>query len=362
MKKTLLVSFLLMNGYWLFAQNERFYKVYEGKAGNMDATLLLCKSGNSFGGYVWFGKTQWPIPIYGGNRAGITDSITLAAGTEPYTLNLTGVFISEKFTGTSSLQLNDAPAKNGPLQMQVNNNRSFTAFSYFSAEDSAKLPAKIRNESTSDYIISTIWPEGNSTLDNAIKVQIRKMLELPATVATPAAWIASQVKKSAASWKATNSKLSPKDAADMGLSLSEQEETRIMVMYENEKYITLANYNFSYTGGAHGNYGTGLVVLNKQNGKQVRMADVLNTRGIKLLPAILDKVARLQFGIKNNLPLDQNDFLVKTISPSKNFYITSTGIGFLYAPYEIKSFADGDINLLIPFTALTNYLQSDFRY
>jgi Protein of unknown function (DUF3298)/Deacetylase PdaC len=362
MKKILSVSLFLMNGCLLFAQKEQLYKVYSGEAGNMDATMLLCRSGKSYGGYIWFDKTQWPMPIYGGSRVDATDSIILAAGTEPFTLNLTGIFNNETFRGISSLQLNESPAKAGPLQLQINKDKHFTAFSYFSAEDSAKLLPKIKNESTADYIISTIWPDGSSTLDNAIKMQIRKMLKMPATAAAPATWISSQVKKSATSWKANNSKLSPKDAADMGLSLSEQEETRIMVMYENEKYITLANYNFSYTGGAHGNYGTELVVLNKQYGKQMRVDDVLTAQGIKLLPAILDRVARLQFGIRNNLPLDQNNFLVKTISPSKNFYITSTGIGFLYAPYELKSFADGDINLLIPFTALKAYLQPGFRY
>ncbi len=301
------------------------------------------------------------MSIYGGNRIGGTDSITMAAGTVPFSLNLTGVFTKESFTGISSLQINHTLAKTGPLQMPADD-KNLTAFSYISGEDSAKLPASLKNESTADFILSTIWPNGNTTLENAIKMQVRKMLKMPATITTPAAWLSSQAKKSAAVWKVTNSKLSPKDAADMGMSLSEQEETRIMVMYENEKYITLANYNFSYTGGAHGNYGTELVVLNKQSGKQMHLGDVLTSQGIKLLPAILDRVARLQFGIKNNLPLDQNNFFVKTINPSKNFYITSTGIGFLYAPYELKSFADGDVNLLIPFTALKTYLQQGFSY
>ena len=188
------------------------------------------------------------------------------------------------------------------------------------------------------------------------------MLNMPATVTEPGKWLMNSVKKSATAWKKENSKLSPNDLSDMGLSLSVQEETRVMVMYENEYYITLANYTFSYSGGAHGNYGTSLATINKLNGQQMKLSDVLNITGIKMLPVILEKVARLQYAIKNNLPLDQNDFLVKKIEPSKNFYITSSGIGFLYAPYEIKSFADGDVNLLIPFTVLTTYLQPNFKH
>jgi hypothetical protein len=70
----------------------------------------------------------------------------------------------------------------------------------------------------------------------------------------------------------------------------------------------------------------------------------------------LDKVVRLTYGIKNNKPPDENGFTVKKILPAKNMYVTVVGIGFIYAPYEIKSFAEGEINLVILFTALANYL------
>jgi Protein of unknown function (DUF3298) len=48
--------------------------------------------------------------------------------------------------------------------------------------------------------------------------------------------------------------------------------------------------------------------------------------------------------------------------PAENFYVTTAGIGFLYAPYEIKSFADGEVNLLVPFSALNAYLQPGFKH
>lgn len=36
-------------------------------------------------------------------------------------------------------------------------------------------------------------------------------------------------------WKKQYSKLSPKEASEMGTSLSVQQEDRVLVMYENEK-------------------------------------------------------------------------------------------------------------------------------
>lgn len=358
MKKNLTVVFFLLNIFYSYSQaTETWYKVYTGKVGNLSATLHLHKAEKNYSGYIWFDQNQWPMPIYSGEQVAMTDSINISAASGPITLNLTGIFNNESFNGVSVLAKEGSLSKKASFQLQVNTNKAFTPFEYFSAQDSAKLLPQIKNESTCDYISSTVWPKGIATIDAALKKQIRKILKLPATVTEPGKWLTSSVKKSATLWKKENSKLSPQEASDMGLSLSVQEETNIMVMYENEYYITLANYDYSYSGGAHGNYATSLFAINKQTAKQMQLSDILTAQGIKMLPVYLDKVARVQYGIKNNLPLDQNDFLVKRIGASKNFYITTSGIGFLYATYELKSFAEGDVNLLIPFTALKSYLQ-----
>lgn len=363
MKTFFYTLFFFLNSFCANSQTtETWYKVYTGKMGNLSATLHLHKAEKNSNGYIWFDQNQWPMPIFSGERIAGTDSINISAASGPISLNLTGVFSNENFNGTSVLVKEGSGSKKASFQLTVNTNKKFTQFGYFSAEDSAKLLPQIKSESTCDYISATVWPKGNTPIDAALKKQIGKMLSMPITVTEPGKWLTNSVKKSTASWKKENSKLSPKDASEMGLSLSVQEENRVMVMYENEYYITLANYTFSYTGGAHGNYGTSLAAINKQNGQQVKLTDALNPAGIKLLPILLEKIARLQYGIKNNLPLDQNDFLVKKIEPSKNFYITSSGIGFLYAPYEIKSFAEGDVNLLIPFTALNGYLEPGFQH
>ncbi|MEO7121338.1 MAG: DUF3298 domain-containing protein, partial [Ginsengibacter sp.] len=186
--------------------------------------------------------------------------------------------------------------------------------------------------------------------------------QIPSTVNDPKKWFVTEIKKAAEIWKKQNNNITPKEASEMGASLSEDEETSVKVMYENKYYITLAEFNYSFTGGAHGNYGTTLVTINKKNNRTMKLSDVLNAKGILRISAYLDKAARLQYGVKNNKPLDQNSFFVKKIIPSKNIYITSTGIGFLYGPYELRSFADGEVNLLVPFKELISYLQPSFKY
>lgn len=363
MKTFFSVLFFLMFSFCGLAQTDQtWYKVYTGKVGNLSATIHLHKAEKNYNGYLWFDQNQWPMPIYSGERVGITDSINISCSSGPISINLTGILNTESFKGVSVLEKEGSGSKKAYFELQLNTGKKFTSFGYFSAHDSAGLLPQIKNESTCDYVAACVWPMGTTLVDASFKKQISKMISMPATVTEPGKWLTTFVKKSTVAWKKDNSKLSPKDASEMGLSLSVQEEGRVMVMFENEYYVTLANYTFSYSGGAHGNYGTSLAVINKLNGLQMKLSDVLNMTGIKMLPVILEKVARLQYGVKNNLPLDQNNFLVKKIEPAKNFYITSSGIGFLYAPYEIKSFADGDVNLLISFTVLNSYLQPGFKH
>lgn len=153
----------------------------------------------------------------------------------------------------------------------------------------------------------------------------------------------------------------PSETAEMGMSLSQEQDTRTMVMFENAKLITLAAFYSTYTGGAHGNYSTATVSLLKDTGKVLALTDVLTPAGINALPTLLDAVARAQYGVTNRLPLDQNGFNVNTIKPSENFFVTSSGIGFLYPPYELRSFADGEITLQVPAAILANYWQPAFK-
>ncbi len=342
--------------------NDNWYKVYSGNIDTFSATFHVIKSNDIYSGYIWFKQNQWPMPIYNSQKLNDSDSLTISSASGPLSVTLTGVFNNDSFNGTSLLENTDTDPKKSSFHVSINNNKKFTPFEYFTASDSAKLLPLIKNESVFNDKIGTIWPLTNTGFDMVLKNKIKQLLQIPSTVNDPEKWFKIEIKKTADRWKKQNNQMTAKEAAEMGPSLSEDEETSVQVMYENEYYITLAEFNYSFTGGAHGNYGTTLVTINKKNGRAMKLSDVLNLQGIRRISAYLDKAARLQYDIKNNKPLDQNDFFVKKIIASKNMYITDTGIGFLYGPYELRSFADGEVNLLVPFAELTPYLQPSFKY
>ena len=358
MKKTCSVLTFLLTSFLLIAQNpDSWYRVYKGKAGNLVTIMHLHKAGKNYSGYVWFEQNQTPMQIYAGYPVPESDSITISSSTSTISFLLTGVFSATGFKGNSQLEKDGVPVKRASFDLQINNEKAYSAFAYFFSEGKDSLPAQYKNFSKIDYFSSAVWPTGSTLSDEALKKFIRQKLNIKIATIETRNWITDEKNKLLKSWKSSNMKMSPKETAELGMSLSHWQEDKILVLHENEKFISIASYNFLEAGGAmHGSFSTTVTTFNKTNNKQLVLTDVLNAQGILILPAILDQVARINFGVKNNRPLDENGFTVKKILPTKNMYVTGTGIGFMYAPYEIKSFADGEINLLVPLTVLKPYL------
>lgn len=358
MKNILFSSAFMLFSLFASAQaNQNWYKVFTGKAGNLATTLHLHKAGNNYSGYVWFEQNQRPMQVYGGYPVVKTDSIMISTGSAPFSLVLTGLLTSTGFAGQCSLEKEGSSAKQSGFDLKVNTEKTFTNFSYYAAGGNDSIPPKYKNDSRFSYFSTAVWPMGNTVLEESLKRFIRLGLEMKNPALEPGKWLIDQKNQALTGWKKEYSKLTPKDASEQGLSLSLSREQKLLVMHEQEKLISLAQYYFEEGGGAaHGNFSTSVATFNKQSGKQLLLTDILNAQGIKVLPVILEQVARTMYGVKNNKPLDENGFLVKKIDPTKNIYITGSGIGFIYAPYEIKPFSDGEVNLLVPFGALKPYL------
>ena len=341
---------------------DSWYKVYTGKVGNSFATIHLHKAGNNYSGYIWFEQNQMPMQVYDGYPMPKTDSFMISSGSNNISFLMTGVFTSTGFKGVSYLEKEGNPTRKANFQLQVNDEKKFSPFTYFYAAGKDSLPPAYKNYSQIDYFSSSVWPTETKTPSASLKNFIRQQLKIKNAAVETGKWITDEKNNLLKAWKSSNTKLSPKETAEMGLSLSHHQEEKILVMHEDEKLITLAHYGFLEAGGAiHGEFGTTVATFNKLSGKQLQLTDVLNADGIKLMPIILEQVARIIYGIKNNKPLDENGFLVKKIELTKNIYVTGSGIGFLYAPYEIKPFSDGEVNLLVPFTALKSYLLPAFQ-
>jgi len=130
------------------------------------------------------------------------------------------------------------------------------------------------------------------------------------------------------------------------------------INYNGNGYVVIDFLADSYTGGAHGNYSSTMYCLDVQNKKQMSLSDVIKIDS-NTLQRILEKNFRKEYNVKTTDALNTVLF-DNYLKPNKNFYFNSSGLAFMYNPYEVASYAQGQIVVFIPFTELKPYLLPAF--
>ena len=75
---------------------------------------------------------------------------------------------------------------------------------------------------------------------------------------------------------------------------------------------------------------------------------------------MLNDAAIIYFRLKPGEGMEQR-MLVDEVPATGNFYLSSTGLTFVYNPYEIASYADGQIALFLPYKKLMPFLTPAFK-
>ncbi|MBO9672301.1 MAG: DUF3298 domain-containing protein [Sphingobacteriaceae bacterium] len=130
------------------------------------------------------------------------------------------------------------------------------------------------------------------------------------------------------------------------------------VCYNDNGYVVIDFLADAYTGGAHGNYSSIMYCLDVKNKKQLVLSDIVKIDS-NTLQGILERNLRKEYNIKANDALSTvlfDDF----IKPNNNFYFNANGIAFMYNPYEVASYAQGQIVVFIPYIDLKPYLVPAF--
>ena len=140
------------------------------------------------------------------------------------------------------------------------------------------------------------------------------------------------------------------DASISGVGYYENDT--LYVMYNSPTIFSVTSNYDNYMGGAHGMYGTSYRNFALPAVKGLALKDLFlpNTE------AELLKIGEAEFRKVNNLGdksleeeymFPDNKFIL-----NENFCITKKGLLFTYNPYEIASYAQGAIDLLIPYSSL----------
>lgn len=126
-------------------------------------------------------------------------------------------------------------------------------------------------------------------------------------------------------------------------------------IYISPTIISLQFDESTYTGGAHDNYYSSLLNFDAQTGELLKLSDIVkDTVALKKMAETKFIAGEKQIGKENGYEFMMSDYFFADgkFSLPNNITITANGIRFLYNPYEVASFARGQIIFDIPWKEL----------
>lgn len=331
-----------------------YFMLLKGSIDKYPVSLYLYARKQEYSGYYYYEAQQQPIQLYG-NADSTNGKIVLTAyddndSTEVFTL----AFTNGKATGNwqkGNKQLAVTLAQEAlPLQ-----------FDYVGFADSVRLVDTMMNSPVGTAEIASVWPKGSTATDNFVKQQIALLFDEK----QPKTAINNIMQAAAGQFLneyKNDSDITKEEIQEFPERLNYDLSCDLRITYFTNSLLTLSFYNYAYSGGAHGNYGTTYRQLDLLHDKALQLKDILTTDGIKQLRPLLEKSFRNEQHLQPSQSLDKDSYLFENkIEPNENFYATGKGLIFSYQPYEIGPYAAGEITIMIPYQELQNYMQPSFQ-
>lgn len=325
------------------------YRMLQGAIGKLPVVMHLHKAGHEYDGY-YHSTTSLPIRFRGEDTS-LKGWIRLEAWqdgkTELFELRaidkgLSGNWKQEDSRAQATLLTDTQP----PLR-----------FSYIYTRGRTALFANLKDSPAASYEEASVWPEGNSSEVSWLQKEIKG----ESKEATIGQLMLNNKRQFFVEYRKEHVDVSRKEAAESAIGYSREEIARTMVAYRTPRLLVLSHFSYIYLGGAHGIYGTGYSVFDLARQKELTLDDVIGKEAKQLLPELLAKNFRRMNGLKENESLQEGGLFEDTIQPTDNFYLTHHGVIFVYPPYEIASYAMGEVEILVPFKDLEKHLKPGIR-
>lgn len=109
--------------------------------------------------------------------------------------------------------------------------------------------------------------------------------------------------------------------------------------------VTYTISKWSYTGGAHGIYGTVAHVYSLAGGYEITLADLFTETQLAGMETLLRKKLYEEYETDSDEGLSEQGFFPEDIGLTENFQIGPAWITFIYNPYDIGCYALGGVEV-----------------
>ena len=336
------------------SKDKSWYKVFKGNINNAEVTMHLVSFNDDVRGFYYYDKYKIPMVAIGNLKE---DSLSLYAYLNNDDAELfKGVFKNSSYTGTWSKE------ENKNLNFSLKENTALSSeFEFVYVYGKKTLNTEVEYPPEVTYTEGSVWPAGNSGNSAFLRKELLKEKNYPQNLNSIGSRMLANKNRFIEDYLEQNKDLTADDIRDMGYSLTLEEHDILSIAYLDKNLAVFSRIFYSYTGGAHGNYGTGYLCVNLDDRSVIQLGDIITAAGIAKLPAILEKKFREQNDVKPGQLLSDFGLFVDTIPVNDNFIITPGALIFSYVPYEIAPYAGGEVVIYIPISDIELYLKPDYK-
>lgn len=342
------------------AQQTSWYKCLKGTIDKYSVTINLHKMENSYAGYYYYNARQEPVYFIGDDTTekGKIKLIAFSKSGDDKVETFSIVNKDSIFTGAWQKD-----EKGNPLvfSAKVSKDKAIIPFRLIYHRGIKELRPGIPGSPAVSFDAATIWPVSENSTSEFIEKTIKESFGNEKFEGDPEHVFQELENQYFDEYIQGYKDVTDEELKDQPYSYSSQEINHVLVVYQTKKILSVSNFTYSYTGGAHGNYSTGYITLDLVNRKELHLDEIIGETGEKQLPRLLEKYFRKAYNVPAVSKLTDAGLFENKIENNENFCVTGKGLFFSYAPYEIGPYAMGEITIFIPFSELQNYLKPKFR-
>lgn len=134
-------------------------------------------------------------------------------------------------------------------------------------------------------------------------------------------------------------------------------ESNASVIRQDSGLVTVQIDRYAEAGGAHGSNHTNFINWNTKASKAIVLDNIFIPGYNAPLTKVAEKIFRSEEKLSDSASLKNYFFKGGKFALNDNFLITPVGIRFLYNEGEIKPYADGQTELLIPYAQIKSLLR-----
>lgn len=139
-----------------------------------------------------------------------------------------------------------------------------------------------------------------------------------------------------------------------GETIGIENNVKINYVGQRNNLVTFNISNYLYLGGAHGSGSTNYLNIDNTTRKILTLDDIVTKPNRAKLKEL---VWRAYLDYNNQPDVSKTEFHL-----ADNFYFSPQGISFVYQPYDIGSYAEGEITLSVPWYELENILNNAYLW